>query len=815
MSGRDSDRDLRDDQLRAQLNRLVPAMPPEGEWLKVQERASSGTLAATPVVTRGLPGEAETTFTAGQKAAKTHPTEGRLVGRDGRHRSAVAYAVISFAALVLLAGVGTGIFEAVTHLGKDQPILVITDDTLSPATTGQSTQAPAIAFGDGKWHQLPLTVDAGSITALAMDPGDPSVLYAGTENGGLFKSVDGAETWAQFSDLSDFGSAYNRVTDIAFDPASPSEFWVVAASRSRDQAELFHYLGDGNGWDKVLESADGMARIQQTGFQSVWIDTSTSPSTIYASQVPAPDFDFPYLFRSTDEGVTWEEISLAGVSDARGVLVQLIIDSQSRMLYAVIKDALGSGLVRSADSGSTWEDFGSRIPGEVGVLSEHTLALNPDDRRTLYALGASAAYASTDLGVTWAALTGAAAERARAAATLSVGQPTSNAASGGSGILDTLTDTLGSSGWTVTDAESGASLEVTTAVFADPTDPSSVYVGADSAVYKSTDAGRSWEARGQGIVDSIVTQVVVDPTDPSILYAETSKGLVKSGDGGTTWETMLEGGSSLVLAPSAPSRLYAIAGGVMRSDDRGHDWVAIDSSGAVDELALVAADDPDTVFAYGVGGLGLCRSTDGGATWESTSAGLPDTMRVKIIGTDPQNPATLYADCWGYASYGGLFKSTDSGATWSALAPGTWGGGAVSSMAVDPQQPNAIWAAAAFWEELPANQILYSDDGGASWEKRELAGTEAGMHAFDIYFAPGDADTLYATMFAPVGTVTAVCRSTDGGANWENTGEGLPFLSVGISGTSTNTALRASPDGSLYLVTGGDRQGLWKWAPAR
>jgi len=330
---------------------------------------------------------------------------------------------------------------------------------------------------------------------------------------------------------------------------------------------------------------------------------------------------------------------------------------------------------------------------------------------------------------------------------LSVGQPTSNAASGGSGILDTLTNTLGSSGWTVTDAESGASLEVTTAVFADPTDPSTVYVGADSAVYKSTDAGRSWEARGQGIVDSIVTQVVVDPTDPSILYAETSKGLVKSEDGGTTWETMLEGGSSLVLAPCAPSRLYALAGGVMRSDDRGRDWVAIDSSGAVDELALVAADDPDTVFAYGFGGL--CRSTDGGATWESTSAGLPDTMGVKIIGTDPQNPNILYANCWDVGHYGGEFKSIDRGVSWTAL--GRWGG-IESCLAVSPADSNIIWATAAFNEELPANQILYSDDGGATWEKRELAGTETGTHAFDIYFAPGDANTLYATMFAPVGT---------------------------------------------------------------
>ena len=44
MWGRSRDNDLRDEHLRAELDRLVPAMSPEGEWAKVLERAASGTL---------------------------------------------------------------------------------------------------------------------------------------------------------------------------------------------------------------------------------------------------------------------------------------------------------------------------------------------------------------------------------------------------------------------------------------------------------------------------------------------------------------------------------------------------------------------------------------------------------------------------------------------------------------------------------------------------------------------------------------------------------------------------------------------------
>ena len=221
MWGRRLDDDL-DDYLRRELDLLVPTWSPEGEWLKVLERASSGIPAVSPGVVRGGRSEADTSLAGSTpKAAKTRPTEGRLVSRDRRHRSAFAYAAISFAVLVLLAGLGTGIFEAVTHLGKDQPILVITDDTLSPATTGQTTQTTkGSTASTGAWQQLPVSVEGGAVNTLVMDPADPAVLYAGTDEG-LFKSTDGAANWTQLS-------VAGRVTTISVDPGSPSTVYVSA-----------------------------------------------------------------------------------------------------------------------------------------------------------------------------------------------------------------------------------------------------------------------------------------------------------------------------------------------------------------------------------------------------------------------------------------------------------------------------------------------------------------------------------------------------------------------------------------------------------
>ncbi|MBR9977556.1 MAG: glycosyl hydrolase [Bacteroidetes bacterium] len=146
-------------------------------------------------------------------------------------------------------------------------------------------------------------------------------------------------------------------------------------------------------------------------------------------------------------------------------------------------------------------------------------------------------------------------------------------------------------------------------ILIDPGDSRIVYVaaqgplwgpGGDRGLYKSTDAGATWNAVLTVSEHTGITDVVMDPRDPLVLYAASyqrrrhvwtlinggpESRLYKTTDGGQSWETLengVPGGDvgriGLALSPADPDYIYAIIeaagdrGGVFRSTDRGASW---------------------------------------------------------------------------------------------------------------------------------------------------------------------------------------------------------------------------------------------------
>lgn len=214
-------------------------------------------------------------------------------------------------------------------------------------------------------------------------------------------------------------------------------------------------------------------------------------------------------------------------------------------------------------------------------------------------------------------------------------------------------------------------------------------------VYKSTDAGATWNASEWGLplpaagtcgYSQIAVPMAIDPSTPHTLYLGLSlqiidpdcpvpsvaNGIFKSTDGGANWVHASNGlmrlgddaASShasvltLALAPSLPHRLYAAtwytddAGSsvsrIYRSDDGGANW-AERSVGVIGQDVRALLVDPanaDVVYAAaagsGVGRGGIYRSTDGGLSWDSLSIGIEGTP-VTTLMFDPHDPARLYA----------------------------------------------------------------------------------------------------------------------------------------------------------------------------
>src|SRR5262245_59477055 len=132
--------------------------------------------------------------------------------------------------------------------------------------------------------------DDGRVNAIAVDPSTPTTVYAGTDGGGFFKSVDGGDTWSPI-DTGIPDVAPSTITRIAVDAAAPAPAYASGS------------LGVDGG---IFRSTDAGASWSFTtlGFLSaVAIDPAT-PSTLYAVGSG--------IFKSSDAGANWTAVVQTG-----------------------------------------------------------------------------------------------------------------------------------------------------------------------------------------------------------------------------------------------------------------------------------------------------------------------------------------------------------------------------------------------------------------------------------------------------------------------------------------------------------------------
>jgi len=309
------------------------------------------------------------------------------------------------------------------------------------------------------------------------------------------------------------------------------------------------------------------------------------------------------------------------------------------------------------------------------------------------------------------------------------------------------------------------------------------YPGGLGGVFKSTDGGGTWEAptltkayvSALAMTNAYVSTLAIDPLTPSTLYAGTVAGagltprtlIFKSTDAGATWNaTGLADASNNVLAlaidPFAPSTLYAgtNGGGVYKSTDAGATWSAFNTGLSVMDTFPVPAVDalaidptaPETLYSganacpeyRGCSG-GVFKSTDAAATWHAAGNGLPPGTYVFVnaLAIDPGNPRTVYAGTGFYGpellADGGVFKSTDGGDSWHAT---TLINVYISAVALDPLTPSTLYAATHVNSSYPSPGVLKSTDAGVTWNPFNSGLTITDVRALAV--DPTTPDTLYA-----------------------------------------------------------------------
>lgn len=352
-----------------------------------------------------------------------------------------------------------------------------------------------------------------------------------------------------------------------------------------------------------------------------------------------------------------------------------------------------------------------------------------------------------------------------------------------------------------------------------PNNPQVIYAGAESGVFRSTDAGSSWHLLpgSPGFPGSPGPDLVaLDTARPKVLYAvgylPSAPGIrvFRSADGGSSWKAVSRNlpdsfyPQALVVEPSPASRLYVstFGRGILRSTDGGVTWNEA-NHGLPPSLfisRLVASRLSGTVFAGSR--YGLYRTVNGGASWSRLSRGLPDT-EVVALAVSASNPKTLYAS-FGYLS--GIYRSTDGGDSWTPTSLSSPEPAFIDSLAVHPRSPRTVYAGSS------TGGAFKSTDGGAHWTATVLPPR---IRVRTLVIAPTPAATLYVGAAAPDpvnkgADPGGVLRSADGGANWVRANQGitgLDAISAAIDPGHPNVLVAALPGPGVFRTL--DRGARW------
>lgn len=347
------------------------------------------------------------------------------------------------------------------------------------------------------------------------------------------------------------------------------------------------------------------------------------------------------------------------------------------------------------------------------------------------------------------------------------------------------------------------------AVAGDYQDPNVFYFGGCAGgVWKTTDAGTYWQNVSDGFFNTAaVGALAVAPSDPNVIYAGTGEttiridvshgdGVYKSTDAGKTWQHVGLSDTRFIgkirVHPHNPDLVYVAAlghahgsndeRGVYKSDDGGATWRRVlfvnNQAGAVD-LSLDPTN-PRVLYAAiwegyrsfwqissGGPNSGLWRSTDGGETWTNLSdkPGMPQGIKGKIgVAASPAQAGRVWA-LVEHKTEGGLYRSDDGGDTWQRISDNqhlisrAW---YYMHLTADPQDPQTVY--------VNNLKLWHSTDGGKTFS--------------EIDTPHGDNHDLWIDPLNP----QRMIQGNDGGAN------------VSLNGGATWSTIYNQPTAQFYHI---------------
>lgn len=385
----------------------------------------------------------------------------------------------------------------------------------------------------------------------------------------------------------------------------------------------------------------------------------------------------------------------------------------------------------------------------------------------------------------------------------------------------------------------------------DPLQPDRLYFGTSMHLFKTENAGTSWEQtytnslpngywKGNGFETTVVQKITVDPANSNKLYVGYwDIGLFKSVDGGVSFKNVSNGMTyknntfDIIVDPDNSSIVYAACGWweenkgeINKSTDYAETWTPLNNGlpdAQIWSMALDKNSPANSRILYAASyDNGIYKSTNGGQSWSSASNGLGvnGNLQVRKITIDPNDSDILYVGIeskqleignTNTTVQGGLFKSTDAGLNWTKI-DNSLPQISVWDIVVAPSNSQIIYTAVSTEYDHTQQETFYggvykSTDGGSSWVMVNTGfGIADNLDISALAMNPTDNNIIYATTVdAPYHDESSgrgIFKTTNGGADWQPVNDGLGVLYY--------DAITIDPSDPSILYAGSAGNGLSK-----
>lgn len=525
----------------------------------------------------------------------------------------------------------------------------------------------------------------GRIDAVAVFPGDHNYIYAGSPEGGVWKTTNGGTSWTSLTD----GLVYMKIGAVAVDPSDKNTIYIGTLGsgmlKSTDGGVTLTQINSGltssNSFKKIIVSPTDPNNIlvaasggiyRSTNGGSTW--TKSLSGSYYDIAFKPGDPNTVYMcgqtfWRSTDNGATFTQVTSGFIKS--DVMRLAVTPANPSLVYVVqCNGSVFGAFYKSTNSGQSftstvtspnffgYSPTGNDNSGQGGYNID--IAASPTDANEVHIAGI----------ITW------------------------KTSDGGNNFVCTTEWTYPNSrGYTHCDVHA---LEYLGNDF---------YVGSDGGLSVSTDKGDNFTflSDGMGIRmfyrlgcaktnattiavgaqdngGSILTttgwidwigadgmEAIVDHTNANIIYGSSQNGtMYKSTNGGNSYSSISEPESNglwttpMVMDPNNASTIYVGYSQLHKSTNGASSWTQISNLTLSSLISHIEVAPSNSNYIYISAGGQLYRTTNGGTNWTNISSGLSNATinRISVHNSDPNKVAVA-------VSGSKIYTSTNGGTNWT------------------------------------------------------------------------------------------------------------------------------------------------------